>query len=137
MFAQGEKDSQDALGYIVASAEFHREGDQVLAFCPQLGISSFGRDLAEAERMLTEAIDLHLCTLESLGQRENFFAYHNIIVCADYPEDTSLFVQTAPDSWVKVFVQPLGHPPEAGNRAPHPLAPSPLEERGKQSPTSL
>ncbi len=124
------------LGYLVVSAEFHQEGNKVVAFCPQLGIATFGQNLPEAESRLQEAIALQLETLDYLGQLNNFFEYHNITVCVDCPEGASQLIQTTPDSWVKVIAQALRLYPEAGNRAPHPLAPSPPEGRGKRSPTS-
>ena len=65
-------------GYVVLTYQFQKEGRRWLARCQELGTSVFGRSLPEAERILDEAVLLHLDTLEEVGERDRFFKEHNI-----------------------------------------------------------
>ena len=72
------KAEMDEKGYIILTHTFQKEGRRWLARCEELGTSVFGRSLPEAERILVEAIWLHLNTLEDTGERKRFFKEHNI-----------------------------------------------------------
>lgn len=70
-------------GYIVLTHTFRKEGRRWLGRCEELGTSVFGRSLPEAERLLDELVELHLTTLEEVGEREQFFKenkirFHNV-----------------------------------------------------------
>jgi predicted RNase H-like HicB family nuclease len=67
-----------AKGYVVLTHQFQKEGRRWLGRCEELGTAVFGRSLPEAEKILSEAILLHLNTLEDVGEREQFFREHNI-----------------------------------------------------------
>lgn len=49
------------------SAVFWREGRQIVGKCPELGVSSFGRNIEEAKGRLREAVDLYLVNAKALG----------------------------------------------------------------------
>ena len=68
----------EGKGYIILTHTFQKEGRRWLARCEELGTSVFGRSLPEAEKILDEAVWLHLNTLEDIGERERFFREHNI-----------------------------------------------------------
>ncbi|MBM3143299.1 MAG: type II toxin-antitoxin system HicB family antitoxin [Chloroflexi bacterium] len=65
-------------GYIVLINRFYREGRKWVALCEELGTSTFGRTLTEADERLQEAILCHLDTLEDVGEQERFFKDHKI-----------------------------------------------------------
>jgi len=64
--------------YVVLSFGFHKEGQQWLGECIELGTATFGNELKEARERLEEAVLLHLDTLEEVGERERFFKEHGI-----------------------------------------------------------
>ena len=49
------------------SAVLWREGKQIVAKCPELGVSSFGKDIEEAKTRLSEAMDLYIENARALG----------------------------------------------------------------------
>lgn len=62
-------------------AELFREGDQYVAICPALNVSSFGATKAEALRSLQEAVSLFLEECHRMGTlkqvlEEAGFAHH-------------------------------------------------------------
>lgn len=65
-------------GYIRLTYEFYKEDGRWVAICQELGTSTFGRSISDAERKLDEAVLLHLNTLEEVGERGRFFKEHNI-----------------------------------------------------------
>jgi predicted RNase H-like HicB family nuclease len=65
-------------GYIVLTFKFQKEGKKWVASCEELGTSTYGRSLPEAEQRLLEAVSLHLSTLEDVGEKERFFKEHSI-----------------------------------------------------------
>lgn len=77
MTAAKEKAVQ-RTGYIVLTYVYEREGRRWVGRCEELGTAAFGRSLAEAQQRLTEAVLLHLNTLEDVGERERFFKENNI-----------------------------------------------------------
>jgi len=60
-------------GYIILTLEFRKEGRRWTAHCTELGTATFGRSFEEARDRMTEAVLLHLNTLEDVGERERFF----------------------------------------------------------------
>lgn len=79
--------------YVIFTYEFHLEGKKWVGVCEELGTSTFGRSLKEAEERLNEAVDLHLHTLGDVGELKNFFKEHNI-----------KFHDTRPDKKTKISV---------------------------------
>lgn len=65
-------------GYIRLTYEFYKEERKWVAICHELGTSTFGRSISDAERKLDEAVLLHLDTLEEVGERQRFFKEHHI-----------------------------------------------------------
>ena len=65
--------------YILVTVQFLKEDDgRWTAECKELGTASFGNSLDEAKESIEEAIELHLNTLEEIGERERFFEAHDI-----------------------------------------------------------
>lgn len=62
----------------MVTIKFSKEGKNWVAICEELGTSTFGRSIEEAKRRIKEAIELHLNTLEDVGERDNFFREHKI-----------------------------------------------------------
>lgn len=58
--------------YIKLTMQFHKEDDQWVGECSELGTSTFGDTLDQVESELTELIELHLNTLEEMGERDKF-----------------------------------------------------------------
>ncbi len=96
-------------GYIILSNRFHREGNRWVATCDELGTSTFGRSLPEAERKLKEAIVLHLNTLEDVGERQRFFQEHRITYYRSKPrKPVTICVPTSPETYVRPHIQAVG-----------------------------
>lgn len=67
--------------FIIVTVKFNQEKDKKwVAECIELGTSSFGDTLGEAEETIRDMIKLHLNTLENVGERERFFKEHSIKV---------------------------------------------------------
>ena len=91
-----------AKQYVVLTCTFRREDGKVTAECQELGTATFGRNLAEAEKRLREAILLHLNTLEDVGERARFFREHGIKTYSRYPEAAHPTIPTEVLSKVQV-----------------------------------
>ncbi len=65
-------------GYIILTIRLREEGDKWTAECLELGTATFGESMDDAEHTLYEAIELHLNTLETVGERKRFFSAHGI-----------------------------------------------------------
>ncbi len=93
-------------GYIILTNIFRKEGRRWLGRCEELGTSVFGRSLPEAEKILTEAVWLHLNTLEDVGEQERFFKEHNIHFHSVKPEhDITVCVPLKQDVFIHPYVQ--------------------------------
>jgi predicted RNase H-like HicB family nuclease len=93
-------------GYVVLTFRFQKEDRRWLARCEELGTSVFGRSLPEAERLLDEAILLHLNTLENVGERERFFKENKISYHRVKPEsDITVSVPLTPDVFIHPHIQ--------------------------------
>ena len=57
----------EAPGHYTLHMQFHREGDQWVGLCAELGTSGFGATREEAEDVLVDLMGLHLDTLEAVG----------------------------------------------------------------------
>lgn len=57
---------------------FNRRDEIWEAYCEELGTATFAPTLREAKALLKEMVELHLQTLEDVGEKERFFREHNI-----------------------------------------------------------
>jgi predicted RNase H-like HicB family nuclease len=76
-----------ATKYLLLTCTYQPEGKWITARCQELGTSTVGKTLDEAEDRLREAILLHLDTLEEVGERGRFFKEHGIRLHATYPKE--------------------------------------------------
>lgn len=65
-------------GYIVLTFEFSKKKNGWSGYCEELGTAVDGRTLPETRKLLKEFVELHLDSLEDIGERERFFRKHNI-----------------------------------------------------------
>jgi predicted RNase H-like HicB family nuclease len=104
-YIEGKQGMEDN-GYIILTHTFKKEGRRWLARCEELGTSVFGRSLPEADKLLDEAILLHLNTLEDVGERERFFKENNISCHTVKPKnDITICVPLRQDVFVHTHVQ--------------------------------
>ena len=95
-------------GYVRLTCKFHKEGRKWVAFCEELGTSTFGRTLDEAEHKLDEATTLHLNTLEDVGERERFFRENKIVFHRTRPRGiVTVHIPSNSDYFVRSCVQPI------------------------------
>lgn len=69
---------KESKAYTILTAIFKREEDVRTAGCKELGTATFGNTLEEARDSLNEAIELHLNTLEDVGERKRFLKERGI-----------------------------------------------------------
>jgi len=91
--------------YIALTFKFSREGNRWNAFCEELGTATFGRSIPEAEKILREAVLLHLNTLEEVGERERFFKEHNIQLHYIKPKDITVRLPVEPRVFIQSHIQ--------------------------------
>ncbi|MDE0270437.1 MAG: hypothetical protein OXI70_02915 [Chloroflexota bacterium] len=72
-----------ATAYVAMTFEFQREGDQWLGQCLELGTATFGDTVDEVADELADLVQLHLNSLEDVGERERFFERQEIPVFLD------------------------------------------------------
>jgi len=93
-------------GYIILTHKFYREGRKWVALCDELGTSTFGRTLIEADERLQEAIWCHLNTLEDVGERERFFKDHKIQFYRTRPtQEIQIRVSADSDEFIRPRIQ--------------------------------
>jgi predicted RNase H-like HicB family nuclease len=78
---------QESKAYIILTAIFKHEEDVWTAECKELGTATFGDTLEEAKDNLREAIELHLNTLEDVGECKRFLDEHGIQIHYDDQPD--------------------------------------------------
>ena len=92
--------------YVVLTFKFHKEGKRWLGLCEELGTSTFGRSLPEAERLLDEFVLLDLNTLDDIGERERFFRENNITFHKVRPvNDVTVSVPLEEDVFIHPHIQ--------------------------------
>lgn len=97
-----------AVGYIVVTFEFRREGRRWVAYCEELGTATFGRSIPEAEKKLEEAVLLHLNTLEDVGERTRFFKEHSIKFHHGKPiKDVKIRAPIRRETFYRPHIQPI------------------------------
>lgn len=77
-------------GSIVVTYRVYREDDQYVAECSELEVASCGGNIDEAFRMIGDAVELFLNSLEEEGECERFFTEHEISVIPDAILETTL-----------------------------------------------
>ena len=92
------------VGYIELTFIFHKEGKKWVAYCNELGTSTFDRSLMGAQDKLKEAVECHLNTLEDLNERKRFFKENNISFYTHKPRAKTITVSAPVNK--TTFVQP-------------------------------
>ena len=82
-------------GYITLTLQFEKEGRRWVGVCEELGTSTYSRSLPETEKLLAEAVVLHLNTLEDVGERERFFKEHGIEIHNIKPRTETIKITTS------------------------------------------
>ena len=87
--------------YIAVTFAIEEEDGQFVGTCLQLGTSTCGDTLDKAFHNLKEAVELHLDTLEELGERQLFFREMGIKV-REHPPKRRRPVErlVTPNAWV-------------------------------------
>lgn len=95
--------------YIVLTVIFQREKDgRWRAKCKELGTSTFANTFDEIQEDIKEAIELHLNTLEEVGERDRFFKEHNIeLKTSRPPKYIPLNVPINVNTCIQPFIQPI------------------------------
>ena len=62
-----------AVGHVVLTLAFEREGNKWVGTCIELGTSIFSRTLRQTQDDLRKLVVEHLNLLEQHGERESFF----------------------------------------------------------------
>ena len=94
--------------YIVLTGIFIEEDDgRWTATCKELGTATFGHSLKEAQENIAEMIELHLNTLEEVGERKRFFKENGIVIKTKHPPK-SIQINTPFDP--RIFVHPMVQP---------------------------
>ena len=71
-------------GYVILTLRFFQEEGQWVGDCEELGVAHCGDSLDEVRAGLEELLMLTLNTMESVVERERFFAEHGITL---HPSD--------------------------------------------------
>ena len=96
------------MAYVVLTCTFHKEKQKWVGICKELGTSTFANSLDKAQKKLAEAIELHVNTLEDVGERERFFKENKIIVYKTKPEkDIDVLIPPNEDYFVSPCIQEL------------------------------
>ena len=94
-----------SAGYIVVTLVFQKTGRRWTASCEELGTTSFGRALPEADKRIKEVVLLHLNTLEDIGEQERFFKEHKIKFHHTKPQDVRGCAPIGKDVFFQPYVQ--------------------------------
>lgn len=76
---------KERSGHILVTLCVHEdeESDAFVSECIELGVTSCGRTIDEALRMVQEAVSVYLNTIEEDGERERIFAERGLKVSGD------------------------------------------------------
>jgi len=100
-------------GYVILTYKFHKENKKWVAYCEELGTSTFGRSLTEAKERIRDAVLCHLNALEDVGERERFFKEHGIEFYQTKPKsDINICIPADEEIFVQPHIQriPVGTP---------------------------
>ncbi|MDI6778740.1 MAG: type II toxin-antitoxin system HicB family antitoxin [Bacteroidota bacterium] len=93
--------------FIVITVQYKEEKDgRWTAECKEFGTATFGDSLEEAKQNILEAVELHINTLEEVGECERFLKENNIKV---YPHPPKAEVSINAPIDANIFSQPLVH----------------------------
>lgn len=96
----------EARGYIILSFSLKKEGTQWTALCKELGTATCANTFEEAHKRIIEAVELHLNTLEEVGERERFFQQNKIRIYPHRPrkKEISIGCATDPGTFIGPYV---------------------------------
>lgn len=87
MYSNGKKNVER---FVVLTISIQQDGDKWLARCIELGTSTFSNTFEGAREALTEAIELHLNTLEDVHECERFLKENGVKVYTNIPNSLAL-----------------------------------------------
>ncbi len=93
--------------YVVVTLEIHREQNQWLGRCVELGTATFGDSVDEVAEELADLVALHLNGLEDAGELERFFANHDITMYRDHIPQTVARTVTISDEPAFTQLRPM------------------------------
>jgi len=96
--------------YIVVTHMFEKQGDEYFALCKELGTSSSGRTIEEAEQNLIEATSLYLSSAEELGIVDRVLKERKIKVYLHEPEKKEVKLSVKLNSFARPFVHKVPEP---------------------------
>lgn len=70
--------------------EVWQEGDQFVSRCVELETTSCGATMGEAVDNIRDAVNLHLTTLEELGERDRFFEAKGVKIQPHKPASSEI-----------------------------------------------
>lgn len=95
-------------GYISLTLEVFPEGKKYVSRCRELGVTSFGRDVAAAFANVKDAVTTYLNAIEELGDRERIFAEKGIVIRKTKPRTVTMESLTLPpNSYASGFILPI------------------------------
>jgi len=101
-------DNKQTIAYTLLTFKFQKEGNQWVGICDELGTSSFGNDIVDAENQLAEAVDLHIYQLAEAGELQRFLKEHGIKATTIKPTGTvKVPVLLDNRTFIQYHVQPL------------------------------
>ena len=93
--------------YIILTMIYRQEDDIWTAECKELGTSTFGDTFEEVSIHLREAVELHLNTLEDVGECETFLKENNIKIYKNRPRRIKTEIYAEPDSFLARNIHPI------------------------------
>jgi hypothetical protein len=102
------KDQTKIKGYIILTFEYHKEGNNWVALCRELGTSTFARNLILARKKIRDAVICHLNCLEEVEERERFFTENKITFYSTKPKTIpKIDIPMKTDYFYQSMVQPV------------------------------
>ena len=95
------------VGYVVLAFRIHKEGDQYVSECVELGTTSCGDSIDEALANIEEATLQYLNAIGERGERDRIFRRKNIRIILGSPHDEMKPVTARDRETVSLFVHPL------------------------------
>ena len=93
------------IGHIVLTLLVHKEGEQFVSECPELGTASCGDTIDEAFHNIREATELYLNAIEEAGERERIFRKRRVPVHDGPPHDADTHVTVSTADTVSFLVR--------------------------------
>ena len=94
-----------AEGYVILTAKFHKEDDQWMGECVELGTAVQANTRLRAYNILREMVCLHLNALDEVGERTRYFKERGIKFYPRKPRTREFNVSTLCP--IDGYVQPL------------------------------